>query len=238
MVMKKSEKFFSPEEKQKIEQAISDVEKKSSGELVAMVVGQSSEYRDIDLLGSLIIAGCAAVWPAEQFFAHSADILAKIVPSLAWASSVPDEIRFVAGLAVFLLVGIIISFPVHFIFSRIPMLKRLFLHKHRMERELRERAFRAFHEKGLTGTREGTGILFMISLLERKVYVLADHGIYAKISQQQLDSFASGIGAGIAAGRGCDALCDAIHASGEVLAKHFPVKPDDINELSNSVISE
>jgi putative membrane protein len=236
--MKKSEKFFSTDEKQKIEQAISAVETKSSGEVVVMVVDKSSEYEDINLLASLIIAGCAAVWPAEQFFAHSAEILQKFLPSLAWASSVPDEIRFVAGLAVFLITVIVVSFPVHFIFSRITILKRLFLNKHRVEKELRERAFLAFHEKGLTSTREGTGVLFLISLLERKVYVLADHGIYTKITQKQLDSFASGIAAGIAAGKGCDALCEAVLTAGEVLAKYFPVKPGDINELSNGVITE
>ncbi len=69
-----------------------------------------------------------------------------------------------------------------------------------------QRAERAFYEKGLYKTRENSGVLFFLSLLERKVWVLADVGIYKKIDQETLNRFANTVSQGIREGRACDAL--------------------------------
>jgi putative membrane protein len=67
--------------------------------------------------------------------------------------------------------------------------------------------------------------------------VLADSGIHAKIEQKTLDRFARMVSTGIREGRACDALCDAIHEAGVLLAKYFPSTPDDKNELPDDVIT-
>ena len=77
-----------------------------------------------------------------------------------------------------------------------------------------------------------------MSLLERKVWVLADKGIYEKIDQETLDRFALTVSQGVKDGRACDALCSAIDAAGKVLSQHFPIEPGDTNELPNAVITE
>jgi putative membrane protein len=238
MVMKKSATFFSDEEKNRIEKAIQKVEAKSSGEIVAMVVDQSGHYRDTELLAGIIMSAAASVFPADLIFAYSSNILARFLPSLAWASSVPVHARFMAGLAVFIMLTIVLAFPARAVVSRISALRKFFISDGRMERETRDRAIRAFHEKGLSNTRDATGVLFLVSVFERKVYVLADHGIYSKISQSVLDRYAASVARGIAKKRGCDALVEAIDAMGADLAAHFPVKPDDINELADRVLTE
>ncbi len=96
----------------------------------------------------------------------------------------------------------------------------------------------AFHEKGLNRTKEHTGVLFFISLLEHKVWVLADKGIHEKIGQETLNKFASKVSSGIREGRACDALCESIKEAGDLLAAHFPMKPGDTDELPNHVITE
>ena len=58
--------------------------------------------------------------------------------------------------------------------------------------------------------------------LKRKVWVLADKGIYEKIEQETLNKFAIIVSQGIKEGRACDSLCDAIREAGVLLAKHFP----------------
>jgi putative membrane protein len=83
-----------------------------------------------------------------------------------------------------------------------------------------------------------TGVLFFISLLEHKVWVLADKGIYEKIDQEALNKFARAVSLGVKEGRACDALCQAIIEAGDVLAKHFPLTPGDTNELTDKVITE
>jgi uncharacterized membrane protein len=42
----------------------------------------------------------------------------------------------------------------------------------------------AFYEKGLYKTRKNTGVLFFMSCLRRKVWVLADKGIYGRLNRR------------------------------------------------------
>ena len=234
----KSDKFFSDEEKKLIEETIAEVEKKTSGEIVAMVVDQSNSYEDSEVVGSVLIAACLSVYPAEAFFMKSSYLLHKILPSVSWLSKAPDEVRFIAGLCAFIVFTMFLYMPLKSIAGRMKRMKRFFIREKRKQFEVKSRAIRAFHEHHLDATRDGTGILFMISLLEHKVYVLADHGIYAKISQTALDGYAFAVAAGVAEKRAASALCESIRTIGADLAQYFPAKPDDRNELKNSVISE
>jgi putative membrane protein len=108
----------------------------------------------------------------------------------------------------------------------------------RKEHAVMQRAVRAFYEKGLYKTKRNTGVLFFLSLLERKVWVLADKGIYEKIDQETLNRFARTVSQGIKEGRACDALCNAIEEAGKLLSRHFPITPDDTNELSDEVMTD
>ena len=98
------------------------------------------------------------------------------------------------------------------------------------------RAEQAFFEKGLYKTKKNTGVLFFLSLLERKVWVLADKGIYEKMDQETLNRFANEVSRGIKEGRACEALSQAIQEIGVLLSKHFPITSDDTDELSDDVI--
>ena len=106
------------------------------------------------------------------------------------------------------------------------------------QKAVQERALKAFYEKGLYKTKENTGVLFFISILEHKVWVLADKGIHEKIKQDTLNKFARHVAQGIREGRACDALIEAIKEAGELLAQYYPIQPGDINELSDEIICE
>lgn len=234
----KSETFFTEEETKKIESAIKDAESRTSGEIVTMVVEKSDSYRDIDAIAGIIISAIISVYPAELVFAGSESLIRKLVPSMNWFSQIPDGMRFLAGLTAFIVLTVILNFPVKFIFTSFPSLKRFILSIKRMDAEVRERALRGFSEHGLGATKDATGVLFLISLLEKRVHVLADHGIYTKINQETLDRYASSIGNGIASGNGGEALCNAIKDAGKELEKHFPRRSDDTNELPDRIVTE
>lgn len=209
--MMHAETFFSEAEKKRIAAAIGAVEKKTSGEVVAMVVPASDTYPEASLLAGLTIGGLAALLITDLFLADS---LGYFLPLLLCGTI------GVAGLAKIL-----------------PPLLRPFIPDRRKESRVAERALRTFYEKKLHTTRDNTGVLFFISLLERKVWILADTGIYQKISQEALLAYATDIAAGIRQGQACDALCRQIEAVGVVLARHFPVKADDTNELADQVLT-
>jgi putative membrane protein len=96
----------------------------------------------------------------------------------------------------------------------------------------------AFHEHRLDKTRQNTGLLFFLSLFERKVHILADEGIYSKIGQETLDLYARTIAQGVKEGRACDVICQAIQGMGQLLSTHFPTIAGDTNELPDAVIIE
>jgi putative membrane protein len=108
----------------------------------------------------------------------------------------------------------------------------------RKEEAVRSRALRAFYEKGLYKTRFRTGVLIFLSLLEHKVWILADKGIYEKMDQETLNRFAGEISRGVGEGRAFEALCRAIQGIGGLLARHFPLSPGDTDELSDEIFYE
>jgi len=234
----KSETFFTENETKAIESAIKDAESRTSGEIVTMVVDRSDSYRDIDLIAGLLISAIISVYPAELVYAASESIIRKLIPTMNWLSQIPDGMRFITGLTAFIVLTIILSFPVKIIFKKFASLKRFILSIERMDAEVRERALQGFNENGLNATRDATGVLFLISLFEKRVHVLADHGIYTKIDQETLDRYASTIGKGIASGKGGEALCNAIKDAGKELEKHFPRRRDDTNELPDRIVTE
>lgn len=234
----KSENFFTEKEKTAVESAIRQAESRTSGEIVAMVVEKSSSYRDIDVMAGIIFSALIAVYPAGIVYTASAAILRKIIPSMSWLVQVPDTARFITGIISFMIFTAVLYLPLKFLFRNFAGIKRHLLPAGRIELEVKDRAIRAFHEHGLANTRDATGVLFMISLLEKKVYVLADRGIYTKITQDTLDQFAASIARGIASGKGGEALCRAITDAGAVLEKYFPRKSDDTNELSDRMVFE
>ncbi|MBA4371781.1 MAG: hypothetical protein C0402_02840 [Thermodesulfovibrio sp.] len=210
--MKKSAAtFFSDEEKKNITEATRQVELQTSGEVAVMLVDSSDQYRDAEIIGGAVFGSIAAFALTEIFF-HA----------LIWY---------------YIPLSILFFFPFKRLTGLISELKAIFIGVGRKNEAVRRRALMAFYEKGLYKTCDNTGVLFFISLLEHKVWVLADKGIYEKIHQDTLNHFASIVTQGIKEDRASDALCQAIKEVGQILAEHFPVRHDDTNELSDEVIT-
>lgn len=208
----KAEKFFSDEERERIKKTVQDVETRTIGEVAVMVVNSSDQYIEAEVTGGIFLGSLISLILTMAFF-HSS----------LWS---------------FIWLSFIFFFPAKYVFRKVPLLKTAFIGLKRKEHMVMQRAERAFYEKGLYKTRENSGVLFFLSLLERKVWVLADEGIYKRIDQETLNRFANTVSQGIRDGRACDTLCQAIKESGEVLASHFPMEPGDTDELSDEVMTE
>ncbi len=206
-----SDTYFTSEEKAKIEQAIGETELITTGEVVAIVVGSSDHYPEAAIIGAGFFASVISLATAKLFFASS-----------LWH---------------FILLQILLFFPLRYLFEQSPFFKALFIGPRLKRERVRQKALQTFHEKELHKTRYRTSVLFFLSIYERTVWVLADKGIYEKIHQDTLESFAQAVSLGMKEGRGCDALCKAIRDTGALLSTHFPAGPGDINELSNKVIT-
>jgi putative membrane protein len=244
MVGLNSKKFFNDSEKNKIENAIKEAEKKTSGEIVAMVVEQSGSYRaienNISILFSLLFS-LTTLYFMPEILLNVLKFKASFINGfIKTPFDFHEELRFLLTIGAWFVIPlqIIYFFISKLIFFLLPGIKRFFVSENHKLDKVHNRAMKAFHDHGLHKTRDETGVLFLLSLLERRVYILADKGIYEKISQPTLDVFAKNISRGIKEKKGAEALIEAIKSSGEILAKHFPVKSDDTNELSDEIITE
>lgn len=203
--------FFTDEEKKKVSATTRQIELQTSGEVAIMVVDSSDTYPEAEITGGIVFASLTAFALTEILF-----------DALIWY---------------YIPLSILFFFPFRRLIEHIPAVKAIFVSAKRSSMAVAQRALRGFYDKGLYKTRDNTGVLFFISILEHKVWVLADKGIYSKIDQETLNRFASMVTQGIKEDQACDALCSTILEIGAILATHFPVKPDDTNELSDEVMT-
>jgi putative membrane protein len=207
----KAEKFFSEEEQARIRQAVIDAESKTAGEIVPMLVTSSARYTEVELLGTItgLFIGMLVEW----------------LWSDPWGSEYLNLWPVIGATAGFLL-------------CRIPRIKRLLVAKNRIAEAVHTLALASFTEHGLHYTRDHTGILIVVSLLEHRVEVLADRGINAKVEAGTWQEIVTILTDGLKSKQAADAYCRAIKRCGEILAAHFPRQPDDKDELPNRLVTE
>lgn len=103
-------------------------------------------------------------------------------------------------------------------------------------KDIRELAEEEFFRLKMNDTRDRTGILLFLILKEKKFYILADSGIDDKVKQETWDKVRDGMALEFKAGNFRKGIIHGISRVGEILSEHFPIKPDDTNELSNQVV--
>ncbi|MDZ7763174.1 MAG: TPM domain-containing protein [Melioribacteraceae bacterium] len=78
-------------------------------------------------------------------------------------------------------------------------------------------------------------MLIYVNLLLRQFDVLADSGINEKVDQSTWDEIRDEIQREFKLGYYTEGLIYGINEVGKILSEHFPIKPDDVNELTNKV---
>lgn len=118
----------------------------------------------------------------------------------------------------------------------LPDVRRTFVSGARATEMAEEQALQEFYRLGLHETEGHTGVLLFVSLLERRVVVLADRGIHSAAGPLQWEGARDAVLEGIRAGSLERGLAVAIGRVGDVLAMHAPWKLGDRNELPDRVI--
>lgn len=202
--------FLNDNDKTRIKNAVKEVEKITSGEIVPMIVSSSYHYPLSNVLGGLILSLILSI--TATYFLHTQSM---------WIF-----------LGIFLGLFVIM----HELVKRVYPLKRLFISSNEIDEEVEEAAIKSFYLNGLYCTRDETGVLIFISVFERRVWVLADRGINEKVVPDTWKEIVAMITDGIKKKEQTDAIVKAVQRVGEILKKHFPVKHDDTDELKNLII--
>jgi len=112
--------------------------------------------------------------------------------------------------------------------------------RHWKERKLslHEFTLNEFHRLGMHNTRDKTGVLILLLLSERKFQIIADKGIHKKVEEGKWDKIAGSMTDYFKKGNYFTGIAETIRAVGEELAKYFPRKADDTDELPNEIIQQ
>ncbi|QQS35638.1 MAG: TPM domain-containing protein [Ignavibacteriales bacterium] len=103
------------------------------------------------------------------------------------------------------------------------------------KKTIKQLADSEFFKQGVNKTKFGTGILIFLILKERQFYILGDKGINEKVTPETWDSIKNKMQEYFNIGEFGKGIKTAVEMAGEILTAHFPIKPDDKNELSDTV---
>lgn len=200
--------MLSLEEQDRVARVIDDAERKTSGEIVAVVAIESDTYAYVPLL-----------W---------AGAIAMIVPwPLIFLTWLPVQIVYAVQLLVFLAVALATwTRPLRY--ALVPKaVKHARAHR---------RAVEQFLAQNLHTTTRRTGVLIFVSAAERYAEVIADIQIYDKVAKSRWQGIVDRLLNAMSENRPANGLVEAIQAAGELLAEHFPPGSADPDELPNHLI--
>ncbi|NQT64715.1 MAG: TPM domain-containing protein [FCB group bacterium] len=211
------------EDMKKIGSAVKKAESKTSGEIATAMIKESYNYAIYELIFAVVIGFVYFI--VMMFFTGSIE---QFLQGNFWDYSVNYMIMFY-GFSTFIVITLF------YFIGNISSIDRLIVPKKILIQKVQERATRYFMESGVYNTKDRTGILIFISILERRVELLADSGINAKIPQEKWQSIVDNIIKGIKQKDIASHLTESINECGDLLVEHFPIQADDKNELTDAI---
>jgi uncharacterized membrane protein len=97
----------------------------------------------------------------------------------------------------------------------------------------RERAVQAFAELGVWDTEHNNGVLLYLLLADRDVEIVADRGFNAKVTREEWEDVCRAMEAELRAGRHAPAVVEGVRRIAAIMARHFPARANEPNELPN-----
>lgn len=102
--------------------------------------------------------------------------------------------------------------------------------------EVLDRASSIFHKLDMQKTELRNGVLFYLSVTDRKFAVIGDAGINAKVPKDFWESVKVKVISKLVLGEIAEGISDGISEAGEKLKTFFPYQINDVNELSDDIV--
>jgi putative membrane protein len=192
---------------ERVATAIRDAEANTAGEIVVVIARAAASYRSVPLVYALLGA-LATPWP------------------VIWLTDLSATRIFLVQAIVALILAIVLSWP-DYRLSLVPeFIKRA---------RGREAAAREFRARGLTRTRDHTGVLLYVAVAERYAEVIADTAISQRVDDTVWRETITGVVEAIRQGRAADGLVAAVQRLGAILREHVPSSLHADDELPNRI---
>ncbi len=95
-----------------------------------------------------------------------------------------------------------------------------------------------FSRLGMHATRERNAVLILIAPASHTFGIFGDEGVDRLCGKSFWEGICMAMGASFREGKFGDGIVEAVESVGRVLAKYFPPRPDDRNELLDDVIDK
>jgi putative membrane protein len=209
---------LSDSERATISRRVAEAEARSGAQIVAAVVERSDSYPELP-------------WKAFALAASAGSLVAVL--AIALGPGIPALQAALLVALVALGTGAALALAAAFV----PPVTRALLDSHRAEGEVRQHAQGLFLRHQLFGTRRRVGVLLLASRLERRVVVLADVGIEARTSPEELHAVVAAMTPALSAGRTADAFAAGLDALEALLAGRGLVRAGG-DELPDELVEE
>jgi uncharacterized membrane protein len=111
---------------------------------------------------------------------------------------------------------------------------RVFISRHPVEEPV-PAAENHFTALGMEKTRDRNGVLIFVAPLTHKFAVIGDSAVHARCGKEFWTELAREMSGHFRKSEFTTGIVHGVHKAGELLAAHFPRRPDDTNELSDAV---
>ena len=206
------------EERNRLDQHIADMEKRTEAQIVLAVIERSDAYAELP-------------WKSFALGTSISGLLALAL-NLLWPLTSPSTATL---LAIVMMLAAGAGFALLCVF--VPDFAQLFLHTHRAEVETRQYAESLFLSRQMFATRKRRAVLLLISLFERRIVVLPDTGLTQQLNQDAIESIIKHMRLYLTAGQTARALEAGLKKLEEIISAN--VQPESsVNELPNKIIEE
>ena len=103
-------------------------------------------------------------------------------------------------------------------------------------RNARRRAEELFSLLKVWDTERNSGVLIYVQLVDRRIEIVADRGIAAKVGQAEWNAVCLEMEKAFRAGRFAEGALQAVERTTTLLAKHFPARGANPNELPDKPV--
>jgi putative membrane protein len=200
---------LSASDTQRVRQAVERAEASTAGEVCVVVTERSDDYAEVRSPWAL------AVTVLGGFLVYQAW---PLLPA-GWVFAVQAPL----AVAIYWALGL-------------PLVLRAIVPRTRQVTAVESKAKQLMLDLGVIETRDRSGVLILVSEAERRIRILADRGIHARVGETGWQGYVDSVVDAVRRGHAADGLCQVIESIGATLAEAFPPRVDDTNELPDDVL--
>lgn len=205
--------YLSKDDVVSVSSAVAAAESNSGGEIVPMIIKSCTGFSHVGVIST---TSFFLLYLLIYFHYEYA------LPSLHWSA--------VIGF------GALISFAMGFALASSSRVRRILTSQIEMEMRVQQRAELEFYRHKVNSTKEGTGVLIMISVAERKLIIFPDPVLADRIPRDLWDLQVREMIPYLKRGEWAAGLNKVIQNVGNILAQHVPRTQKDKDELPNHLI--